>query len=66
MSSWTVFGFDVRAAGVRAERPGADGRRSHTTVTGGAGPDSPLVVYGDTSQDGVWYSGFHHDDVLGL
>ena len=22
-----------------------------------AGPDSPLVVYGDTSQDGVWYSG---------
>ena len=26
-------------------------------VTGGAGPGSPLVVYGDTSQDGVWYSG---------
>ncbi len=22
-----------------------------------AGPNSPLVVYGDTSQDGVWYSG---------
>jgi hypothetical protein len=22
-----------------------------------AGPDSPLVVYGDTSQDAVWYSG---------
>ncbi|MDH3308667.1 MAG: hypothetical protein OEO77_14270, partial [Acidimicrobiia bacterium] len=21
------------------------------------GPDSPLVLYGDTSQDGVWYSG---------
>ncbi|MGB4272827.1 MAG: calcium-binding protein, partial [Propionicimonas sp.] len=21
------------------------------------GPDSPLVIYGDTSQDGVWYSG---------
>ncbi|MGB7962858.1 MAG: calcium-binding protein, partial [Propionicimonas sp.] len=27
------------------------------TVTGGAGPNSPLVVYGDTSQDGLWYSG---------
>jgi Ca2+-binding RTX toxin-like protein len=26
-------------------------------VTGGAGPDSPLVVYGDTSQDGAWYAG---------
>ncbi|MEO6651293.1 MAG: hypothetical protein ABIP17_01380, partial [Ilumatobacteraceae bacterium] len=26
-------------------------------VTGGAGPDSPLIVYGDTSQDGIWYSG---------
>jgi len=22
-----------------------------------AGPDSPLVIYGDTSQDGKWYSG---------
>ena len=27
------------------------------TITGGAGPGSPLVVYGDTSQDGLWYSG---------
>ena len=26
-------------------------------ITGGGGPDSPLVVYGDTSQDGVWYQG---------
>ena len=26
-------------------------------VTGGGGPDSPLVVYGDTSQDGRWYAG---------
>ena len=26
-------------------------------ITGGAGPASPLVVYGDTSQDGIWYSG---------
>jgi hypothetical protein len=30
-----------------------------------AGPGSPLVVYGDTSQDGVWYSG-HPGDVLGM
>jgi hypothetical protein len=29
-----------------------------------AGPDSPLVVYGDTSQDGAWYAG-NPDDVLG-
>ncbi|HET9436020.1 MAG TPA: Calx-beta domain-containing protein [Candidatus Limnocylindrales bacterium] len=29
-----------------------------------AGPTSPLVVYGDTSQDGAWYAG-HPDDVLG-
>ena len=28
------------------------------------GPQSPLVVYGDTSQDGVWYAG-HSDDTLG-
>ena len=27
------------------------------TVTGGAGPTSPLVVYGDTSQDASWYAG---------
>ena len=27
------------------------------TVVGGGGPDSPLVIYGDTSQDGIWYSG---------
>ncbi|MEM8693754.1 MAG: hypothetical protein AAGG57_17985 [Pseudomonadota bacterium] len=26
-------------------------------VLGGAGPDSPLVIYGDTSQDGNWYAG---------
>ncbi|HEY9356795.1 MAG TPA: Calx-beta domain-containing protein, partial [Arthrobacter sp.] len=30
-----------------------------------AGPGSPLVVYGDTSQDGVWYSGRPYD-VLGM
>jgi Ca2+-binding RTX toxin-like protein len=27
------------------------------TVTGGSGPTSPLVIHGDTSQDGTWYSG---------
>ncbi|MBD2412394.1 hypothetical protein FACHB389_10860 [Nostoc calcicola FACHB-389] len=27
------------------------------TVNGGGGSASPLVVYGDTSQDGIWYSG---------
>ena len=55
----TVFGFDpTRDGGVRI---GGD----HITISGGAGPDSPLVVYGDTSQDGVWYSG-HPYDVLGM
>ena len=33
------------------------------TVDGRA--DSPLVVYGDTSQDGVWYGG-HPYDALGM
>jgi hypothetical protein len=28
-----------------------------------AGPGSPLVVYGDTSQDGVWYSGTPGDNL---
>ena len=27
------------------------------TVTGGGGPVTQLVVYGDTSQDGAWYAG---------
>ncbi|MBL8480623.1 MAG: hypothetical protein JNJ60_00385, partial [Rhodocyclaceae bacterium] len=26
-----------------------------------AGPNSPLVIYGDTSQDGAWYSGHSYD-----
>jgi Ca2+-binding RTX toxin-like protein len=26
-----------------------------------AGPESPLVIYGDTSQDGVWYGGRPYD-----
>ncbi len=28
-----------------------------TSTTAAGGPDSPLVVYGDTSQDGIWYGG---------
>lgn len=36
----------------------------HFVISGGAGPDSPLVIYGDTSQDGSWYSG-HSFDRLG-
>ncbi|MGH3369715.1 MAG: hypothetical protein ACRDPR_06920, partial [Nocardioidaceae bacterium] len=28
-----------------------------TSTTGAGGPDSPLVVYGDTQQDGIWYGG---------
>jgi Ca2+-binding RTX toxin-like protein len=37
----------------------------HIIITGGGGPNSPLVVYGDTSQDGVWYSG-RPDDTRGI
>ena len=54
----TVFGYDPNLDG--GVRIGGD----RITVTGGAGPNSPLVVYGDTSQDGVWYSG-NPFDVLG-
>jgi len=60
----TVTGYDPLLDG--GVRIGGD-----TITVGGpeadevlAGPDSPLVVYGDTSQDGVWYSG-HPYDVLG-
>jgi Ca2+-binding RTX toxin-like protein len=51
--------YDITRSG--GQRVGGD----HFIVTGGAGPDSPLVIYGDTSQDGVWYSG-HSYDRLGL
>ena len=49
--AFTVAVYDPKTPGVA--RIGGD----HVVVTGGAGPDSPLVVYGDTSQDGVWYGG---------
>ncbi|HEX4998781.1 MAG TPA: Calx-beta domain-containing protein [Terriglobia bacterium] len=42
-----------------------DNLETTVAVTGIAGPDSPLVIYGDTSQDGMWYSGEAHS-VLGL
>ncbi|HET9217470.1 MAG TPA: Calx-beta domain-containing protein, partial [Terriglobia bacterium] len=58
-ATFTVFGFDETLDG--GVLMGGD----HIIVTGGAGPNSPLVVYGDTSQDGVWYSG-HPQDVLGM
>ena len=50
-----MFGYDAALDG--GTRMGGDTIR----VTGGAGPDSPLVVYGDTSQDGAWYSGHPYD-----
>ena len=46
----TVAARDPKTA---ATRIGGD----TIVITGGAGPDSPLVVHGDTSQDGRWYSG---------
>ncbi|MEH6586717.1 MAG: hypothetical protein V7720_09160, partial [Halioglobus sp.] len=39
------------------------------SVSGGAGPDSPLVVYGDTSQDGRAYAGvgeLHDKGIFGV
>jgi hypothetical protein len=65
-----VFGYDPALdSGVRVSgdtivvcRPTAIPACTATTVV--AGPNSPLVVYGDTSQDGVWYGG-HPYDVLG-
>jgi Ca2+-binding RTX toxin-like protein len=72
----TVFGFDPVFDSADGARMGGDRITlcSDTAVDDVgepvecgdvlAGPDSPLVVYGDTSQDGVWYSG-HAWDVLG-
>ena len=64
----TVIGFDPDPVG--AARVGGDHfvicNLASATPCGSVvgGPGSPLVVYGDTSQDGIWYSG-HPDDVLG-
>ena len=46
----------LHGGGNRALPGGAMGGDTFV-VTGGGGPASPLVIYGDTSQDGVWYSG---------
>ncbi|MEL6550929.1 MAG: hypothetical protein AAFQ54_11870 [Pseudomonadota bacterium] len=54
----SVSGFNPRIDG--GKLVGGD----HFVVTGGAGPDSPLVIYGDTSQDGNWYAG-QPNNVLG-
>ena len=51
--------FDTTGVGT-----GARARRTVALAGSLAGPNSPLVVYGDTSQDGVWYGG-QPDDVLG-
>ena len=37
--------------------PGAAIGGDTITVLGGGGAGSPLAIYGDTSQDGLWYSG---------
>jgi hypothetical protein len=60
----TVTGYDPLLDG--GVRIGGDTIKVGPAAVGGvlAGPNSPLVVYGDTSQDGVWYSG-HSYDVLG-
>ena len=46
--------LDTRSEKRCAGEPGASSQRL-------AGPESPLVVYGDTSQDGVWYGGVPYD-----
>ncbi|UZJ27067.1 hypothetical protein RHODO2019_19095 (plasmid) [Rhodococcus antarcticus] len=56
----TVSVYDALSAATGYIRIGGD----HITVLAGPGqglgspgPQSPLVIYGDTSQDGIWYSG---------
>jgi hypothetical protein len=61
----TVSTTDVTTTDLTTLTEGEQVGGDHFVVTGGAGPESPLVIYGDTSQDGVWYSGHPHDR-LGL
>ncbi len=49
----TVSVYDPLSPQTGYVRVGGD----HIIVLGGGGPTSPLVIYGDTSQDGIWYSG---------
>src|SRR5205085_6471389 len=70
--TWTVAVFDPKTVSdpvLQGVRVGGD----TITFTGGGGPGglagsafpgSPLVVYGDTSQDGVWYSGSPNDNTI--
>jgi len=62
--SLTVTGYDPLFAG--GFRIGGDTITVGPVAAGSvlAGPNSPLVVYGDTSQDGAWYAG-RPDDKLG-
>src|SRR5439155_1304107 len=70
----TLSGFGAAATAVRTvavldpKTPGVARIGGDTIlITGGGGPTSPLVVYGDTSQDGSWYSGSATDqDALDL
>ena len=51
--------LDAHADRRRAARPARASLTTVTIVPTGVlgGPNSPLVLYGDTSQDGLWYSG---------
>ncbi|MDQ0612685.1 hypothetical protein QF046_000326 [Microbacterium sp. W4I4] len=53
-----LFRIDADLDGVVDDTVTCD--QTHT-----AGPGSPLVIYGDTSQDGIWYSG-NPGDNLGM
>ncbi len=48
----TVSVFDLYSPDTTYARVGGD----HVVVLGGGGPSAPLVVFGDTSQDGSWYA----------
>ncbi|MGK2855290.1 MAG: hypothetical protein ACSLE3_14500, partial [Microbacteriaceae bacterium] len=53
-----LFAIAAQSDGIEDDPVTCDS--SHT-----AGPGSPLVVYGDTTQDGIWYSG-EPGDKLGM
>ena len=56
VTTWTdatVSVYDPKSPETGYVRVGGD----HIIVLGGGGPTSPLVIFGDTSQDGIWYSG---------
>jgi hypothetical protein len=54
MDGTTLFVSGVNGAAL-ANQTGVPG--NVTVLPTGIGPSSPLVVYGDTSQDGTWYGG---------